>query len=249
MPTTILVPLDLGREADRALPVARALADRLGCRLDVVVVSDATAEAAADEAEVRAHARAAGVEVDGVHLRYDDDVAAGVLAQAEASDATLCLASHAYPPVVATLAGSVGTALVRRDTGPLVLVGPDCELGTPGGVQLLACVDDHAGGAVAAVAVEWAALLGAKLRALTVDEDGATPAGAHPSVEAAGPISEWEVVTGRAPEEAILAAARRMGDGLVVMGTSSGRHGPALGRVGRAVVRNSPRPVLLVPCR
>jgi hypothetical protein len=60
-PPTILVPLDLGREGDRALPIGRALADRTGGRLEVVVITDTddAAGMASDEREVRAHARRA----------------------------------------------------------------------------------------------------------------------------------------------------------------------------------------------
>jgi nucleotide-binding universal stress UspA family protein len=47
-----------------------------------------------------------------------------------------------------------------------------------------------------------------------------------------------------------VAAADRMGEGVVVLGSSPGRiHGQALGGVARRVVRRSRRPLLLAPQR
>ena len=253
MPSTILVPLDFGAEADRALPVGRALADHLGGRLELVVVTDTASQAEADEREARAHARSAGVGVDEVHLRFDDDVAAGLLAQARESDATLCMASHASPRFVDAVAGSVSDQLIRRDLQPLVLVGPHCAPEAPVGADVLACVDGHVAGTVPAVAAQWAPLLGAKVRFLTVADDDSTVDAARPAIDAArslagGVDASWDIVAGPSPERAIIAAAETMRHGLVVVGSSPGRaHGSARGHVARAVVRRSPLPVLLAP--
>jgi nucleotide-binding universal stress UspA family protein len=252
VPTTFLVPLDLGAEADRALPVARALADRTGGRLEVVVVTDARTQAAADKDEVRRHAHKEGVVVDAVHLRYEDDAVTGVLAQARESDATLCLASHAYTPVVAALFSSVGADIVRGDAQPLVVVGPNCATAAPVGDRLLACLGGRSDRGVPAVAAAWARELGAKVEVLTAG-DGDTAAAYAPAVGAAqllareGIDATYDVVGGR-PVDAILAAAERAGAGLVVMGPGPRRgRGPALGHIARAVLRRTSRPVLLVP--
>ena len=67
-------------------------------------------------------------------------------------------------------------------------------------------------------------------------------------LEDEGVDATWEVVSGPAPADAILTAAAHMGSGLIVLGTPAGAaHGHGLGRVARAVVRHSRRPVLLAP--
>ena len=62
MRQSVLVPLDFGREADRALPIAESLARRLGTRLDVVSITSPGIDPQQDMADARAHARAMGVE-------------------------------------------------------------------------------------------------------------------------------------------------------------------------------------------
>jgi nucleotide-binding universal stress UspA family protein len=252
MAPTILVPLDFGPDADRALPVGRSLADAIGGRLDVVVVTSPY-QAEEDEREARWHGQAAGVAIDAVHLRHDDDVAAAIVSQAQAGEATLCLASHAYHPVVAALFSSVSADVAGRDARPLVLVGPECDVAAPAGGQLLACLGGRHDAAVPEVAGEWARALGAKVELLTVDDRAGAPAQAMASaaadlLEEEGVDATWDVVSGPTPADAILAAAERMGSGLVVLGTPAGvPHEHGLGRLARAVVRHSRRPVLLAP--
>lgn len=252
MTHTILVPLDYGPEADRALPVGRSLADAMGGRLDVVTVSDPY-QLEQDRQEARWHARAAGVNIDGVHVRHDEDVAAAIVNQARAGDATLCLATHAYHPLLAALFSSVSADVASGDARPLVLVGPECEVGAPAGEKLLACLGGRHDAAVPHVAAEWARVLGAKVEVLTVDVGAAGPAQAMAAaaaglLEKAGVDVTWDLVSGLSPVDAILAAAERMGGGLVVLGTPAGpSRVHALGRIVRTVVRHSRRPVLLAP--
>ncbi len=252
MTTTILVPLDFGPHADRALPVGRALADAVGGRLEVVVVTGAAVEAHTDESEARWHAAHAGVELDGVHLRYDDDVVAGILAQARTGEATLCLSAHAHHPLVAALYTNVSDGVVGHDVHPLVIVGPACDVTAPVGGRMLACLGGHSDAEVPGVTVTWARALAAKVEVMTVEDgdrsDEPVPAVAARLLEEAGVPATWEVVTGSPPEAAVVAAAERMGEGLVVLGSSPGRiHGQALGGVARRVIRRSCRPVLLAP--
>jgi len=255
MTTTILVPLDFGPEADRALPVGRALADSLGGRLDVVVVTGAAKDADTDEQEAHWHAEHAGVELDGVHLRFDDDVVAGILAQARTGEATLCLAAHAHHPLLAALYTSVSDDVVGHDVRPLVIVGPACDVTAPVGGRMLACLGGHSDAEVLGVTATWARALAAKVEVVTVEEgdgrsDEPAPAVAARLFEEAGVPATWEVLNGSQPAAAVVAAADRMGEGVVVLGSSPGRiHGQALGGVARRVVRRSRRPLLLAPQR
>ncbi|HLM63077.1 MAG TPA: universal stress protein [Acidimicrobiales bacterium] len=257
---TILVPLDLGREADRALPVGRALADRTGGRLEVVVITD-TAEAAAaasDQREVRAHARRAGVGVDAIRLRTGgEDVVAALADEAVGTGATLCIATHAWGHLADLVAHGIAGRLVLRD-GPMVLVGPHARRDGEGPREVLACVDGRSGSpAVPSVARTWAEWLGTKVRVLQVEEGHDCAGGARPAAVAAGAIhaegvpAGWDVVAARSAEAGILAAAAEMDDPLIVVGSRSappeGLVPGTLHHVIRAVVAASADPVLVAP--
>lgn len=112
---SIVVPLDLGADADRALPTGAALARRIGAELDTVTVtSPPHIDHAEDEAEIRAHARAAGVHVDRVLLRHDYDVTTGILAETATNDGLLCCATHARGRVADLFMHSMSAQLVRQ---------------------------------------------------------------------------------------------------------------------------------------
>jgi nucleotide-binding universal stress UspA family protein len=117
---SIVVPLDLGVDADRALPIGAALARRIGVVLDVVTVASPHVDHAEDEAAIRAHAREAGVHVDRVLLRHDDDVTTGILAETATNHGLLCWATHARGRVADLFMHSMSAQLVRASTAPLM---------------------------------------------------------------------------------------------------------------------------------
>jgi nucleotide-binding universal stress UspA family protein len=129
---SILVPVDLSEDADRALPVAAALARQMPVPLRSVTVTSPGIRPTADEAEVRQHARRAGVVLDGVRLSYDEDVTGGILAQRDADQALLCCATHARNRLVdALVGGSVSDDVSDRCPEPVVLVGPGVRAEPP----------------------------------------------------------------------------------------------------------------------
>jgi nucleotide-binding universal stress UspA family protein len=257
---SVLVPLDLSFDADRALPVADSLAKRTGVRVDVVSVTSPGIDAHHDIGEVRAHACAMGVNLCGIHIRHDDDVAGGVIAQAASDDALLCCATHARGRWTELLLHNTSADIIRRSTRPLLLVGPETEIvPRPGFTHVLACVDGSpATPQVASTAAMWGRLLETKVHVLeVVDEDHPddTPMAWSPcqriasTLQGLGIDTTWDLVVSDDPAEAIRRAAHDLGSPLLVMGT----HGhpeiehPALGRVSLAVVQDSPHPVLVVP--
>jgi nucleotide-binding universal stress UspA family protein len=176
MPNTVLVPLDLGREADRALPVADSLARRIGARLDIVSVTSSGVDRRVEEREVRDHARPLGVEVAEVHIRNDDDVVAGVRDTAADCDAVVCCATHARGALGEWPFQSVSAALVRRSTSPLLLVGPEVTTApAPAFTEIVACAY-HAPlrPKIASTAATWGRSLEAKARLLTIVGDRPT---------------------------------------------------------------------------
>jgi nucleotide-binding universal stress UspA family protein len=126
--TRIVVPLDFGEPADRALPVARALGDQIGARLCAVVVTSPGIPEQSDRGEARWHARRSGCRLDEVVLRTDDDVVAGILAAASPPDTLLCLAASARPAAVSLVARSVSEQVMIRSDRPVLAVGPAVAL-------------------------------------------------------------------------------------------------------------------------
>jgi nucleotide-binding universal stress UspA family protein len=258
--TSVLVPLDLGEDADRALPVAAALAKRLAIPLDVVIVGSRGIAPGLDDDEARRHAQAVGVDIDDVLIRYDSDVAGGVLSQVASFDGVLCVATHARGPLADLWLRSLSGQLARRSPDAFVLVGPDVVVEPrPRFTDVVAGIDAAPASApVAAATLAWARLLDVKAHLVQVVHDDA-PADASASaaaridvtLQAMDVTAAWQVVRDDDPARGLLAAADQHDSPLVVIGTHDHAHTfgprPALGSVAHEVVRRSHHPVLVVP--
>jgi nucleotide-binding universal stress UspA family protein len=253
----VVVPLDLGSHADRALPVASALAHQVGAELAVVTVSSPHTDPLRDEAEIRWHAAAAGVTVDQVFVRHDDDVTAGVLAAAEACDGVLCNATHAYGRVAGFLLDGVAAELLRRSTAPLLQVGPSVVVTGRARRSVLLCADASAPRDETIAATRtWSALLDVPVEIVQVMAPDR--AGIHdPAAERIrARLAELQVdavprvvLTHQAADDVMVEIATDLPDPLVIVGAHARRsHGsPALGPVSHGVVARSPHPILVVP--
>ena len=262
---SVVVPLDLGKDADRALPVAATLADRIAAELAVVTVTSPHTAPGRDESEIRWHASEAGVTVDQVLLRYDDDVADGILDACRGADGLLCCASHAYGRIAGLILDGVGAELVRRSPAPLLIVGPKVTRHPWEPSSILVCVDGDGAASLAetvAAACLWAGLLDAEIEVLQVikpHHDPTVPAPAYPTAERVTDhltergitATPRVVITSRHADNVILDVASELQEPLVIM-RAHGRHhhgSEALGRTSHAVVEHSPLPVLIVPAR
>jgi nucleotide-binding universal stress UspA family protein len=252
---SVVVPLDLGCEADRALPVAAAIAARLGVELVTVTVTSPKVPRAEEEIEAGAHARWAKVVVDRSIVRSDDDVAGEILAEVADRRGLLCMASHAWRPLAEVIVHSTSAELVARSTGPVLLVGPEVPMQPPPLGAVLLCVDGPAPLAeTIGAATAWAGLLATTVDIVEVTED-ARAAGATTAQNVAVHLGERgvearpTVLRGDHPADQILRHAAQLTNPLLVMGTHGRReHRPlALGSVSRSVVHRSPWPVLIVP--
>jgi nucleotide-binding universal stress UspA family protein len=258
MRQSVLVPLDFSRDADRALPVAESLAQRIDARLDVVSLTSPGIDPVHDMTEARSHAREMGVDVDAIHVRHDDDVVAGVLTMAADDRAVLCCSTHARGRLGEWLLHSASAEIVRRSIEPLVLVGPAVELDPrPSFTEVLACVDRSSlTPRIASTAAAWSRRLSTKVRLLEVVAGQADMPAAWESTKrlattltCLGVDTMPEVLVADDPAEAIVHTARQLASPLLVVGTHDHRDAdhPALGRVSLAVVRRSPYPVVVVP--
>jgi nucleotide-binding universal stress UspA family protein len=260
MRQSVLVPLDFGRDADRALPVAASLARRIGARLDVVSLTSPGIDPVHHMAEARAHARVMAVDISKIHIRHDDDVVAGVLAVAAEDDAVLCCATHARGRLGEWLLQSVSADIVRRSTSPVVLVGPAVEIEQrPAFTEIVACVHRSPLTArIASTAATWSRLLDVKVRLLdVVDRRADMPAAWEPTKRLASTLTHLgietmpEVLVADDAAGAILHTAGHLGGPLLIVGAHDHTDvdHPALGRVSLDVVRRSPYPVVVVPTR
>jgi nucleotide-binding universal stress UspA family protein len=252
--TRVLVPLDLGRDADRALPVGAALAERLAIPLDAVVIGSQGIDSRLDVLGARRHGHDVGVEIDDVLVRHDDDVPAAILDEAEATGSLLCCATHARGPVADVFFQSVSNDLAAAGRIPLVLVGPEVVVTPrPRFAAVLACVGRAPEAAsIAMTAIGCARQLRARVQILQVRDDAAAD-DVELTCEAAEGAITWHVAPGDDPATGILTTATHVHQPLIVMGAHdhncSPLPRPALGKVTHAVVRESPYPVLVIPSR
>jgi nucleotide-binding universal stress UspA family protein len=263
----VVVPLDLGGPADRALPVGQAVARKLGARLDAVMVTSRGVDPRVDEHEARWHARSVGCELDGVELRTDGHVVEGLLAVAGAPRTLLCMATHAQGAAADLVLHSVSEQVLRRAPVPVLAVGPRTVIVPPPRLDALVCcigADVALARRLLPVVVEWSRHLSCEPALVHV----AAPGAAHPSSDVSadratledlaqltrelsvrGVTATWHTVSDSDPASGILLFASDLPGAVVVM-ASHGRTGLrrlALGSVTLEVLAHSPQPVLVVP--
>jgi nucleotide-binding universal stress UspA family protein len=261
-PRAIIVPLDGSDFAERALPVARAIASRIGARLIVMSTRWASSgdglgayldRIAADQGDIATET-----------LLVDTHPAAAAIASVASAhpDSIVCMTSHGRSGARWAILGSVTEAVLREAHAPVVVVGRHCAPDWPEHLEhLLVCVDgsDAAQGDVPATA-EWAKTLGLDVRVVMVfhplDVDSAT----HPN-------KAVEAITRQFAGQGVAASAVTLA-GTYVAGTiadyattlpatliatdTSGRTGVAravLGSVALGIVSLSPCPVIVTPNR
>jgi nucleotide-binding universal stress UspA family protein len=264
----VVVPLDFDRPADRALPVAQAVARTFGARLDAVVVTSRGVDPRVDEHEARWHAQSVGCELDGIELRPDGSVVDSLLAVAGAPRTLLCMATHARGAAADLVLHSVSEQVLRRAPAPVLAVGPRTVIAPPPRLDaIVCCIGDDVGLArsLLPVVAEWSSLLGCEPALLHVTAPGDV---AYPASDAAadratlenvtllsrelwaqGVKATWETVSDPDPVSGIVRFASDL-PGTVVVVASHGRTGlrrMALGSVTFDLLARSPQPVLVVP--
>ncbi len=265
----IVVPLDGSPFAERALPVAAAVAAGLGADIHLVEVVPWREGEEGCEAAIRyldsvsRRQRATGWDV----VQHDDVGQALSESVAGFPDRMACIATHGRDRSAAVL-GSVAASLLERSDRPAVLVGPGGRAVTAADAPVVVAVDGTGGDEVLVpVALGWAARLGRRLEIVTVAEpapaghrDDAAPRAWGP----AEPETYVESLVGRAEGAGVTVASRvvydpvGVRDGLVplldrtaalfVLGSGRGRGVPrVLGSHAARVVHDAALPALAVP--
>jgi nucleotide-binding universal stress UspA family protein len=265
----IVVPLDGSPFAERALPVAAAVAAGLGADIHLVEVVPWREGEEGCEAAIRyldsvsRRQRATGWDV----VQHDDVGQALSEAVAGFPDRMACIATHGRDRSAAVL-GSVAASLLERSDRPAVLVGPGGRAVTAADAPVVVAVDGTGGDEVLVpVALGWAARLGRRLEIVTVAEPAPAGHGDDTAPRAWGPAEPEtcvESLVGRAESAGVTVASRvvydpvGVRDGLVplldrtaallVLGSGRGRGVPrVLGSHAARVVHDAAVPALAVP--
>jgi nucleotide-binding universal stress UspA family protein len=167
MPTSVVVPVDGSRLAERALCVGRPLAREIGARLTIVCrpwMGEAGTADAYLESLVRDHATGTpseeAVRVDGLGAA---DAIRKVVEERE--PALVCMTTHGRGRIRWATAGSVAEDVIHEATAPLLLLGPWAQEEWPASARrVVVCVDGAATDRRSIEhACEWAAALGSEL--------------------------------------------------------------------------------------
>ncbi len=245
-PRQIVVALDGGSVAERALGPANGLAHRIGAELRLVSVVATTPESKERLAYLRAVATttelAAGASVSVITAPSLAEAISEI-----ADERVLCMASHASVHQGDAYVGSVTDDVVRKSRRPVLVVGPDVATGCDMDVERIdvAVGGDYWLGALP-VALGWAELLGVPVRLVHIAE----PGGVRPRwlvwpPECPG-VGHHVVVESRDVAAALTAEA---GNNALMVIATAGRRGLerlAEGSIAAGVVAHAARPVLLV---
>jgi nucleotide-binding universal stress UspA family protein len=254
---TFVVPLDGSEFAERAIPVAAALARRIGGRVLVLTAEfGGTLQPREYLDEIVRRDLGCAIEPMFVAGKYPSSAITELLAQHD--DDTLCMTTHGRGRVAWAAIGSVAEAVLRDATRPVVLVGPHCraDFFVQPGRMLIACAGEAWAGEAANDVRDWAARLDLEPRAVMVSHPLDTETTEHPEKVCDAIAGQFGVAPGGVlvvhdeyPPGGVLRSAEALGASMVVMGTHA-RHGlarVALGSVTIAVVRDAVCPVLAVP--
>ncbi len=254
--STVVLPLDFSVGAGRAVRPAGSVAAGFGARVVPVTSSfgwgekDPAAELTALTEPIRSV-----TDPPRVEERFAPN--AIELVVRSATDPLICMATGAREGV-GRLLGSVAEDVLRGQSAPVLLVGPNSELDDPVGDAgpVLICLDgSDVSFAIVALAFEWIDATGQSAQLVQVcggDEDAEAVRGSLAALAAqydgAGRRLSWTVAEDGAPETAIVDLAVSSSAPLIAMATHgrSGLDRIIMGSVTTKVVRDAPCPVLTI---
>jgi nucleotide-binding universal stress UspA family protein len=261
--TTVYVPLDGSDRAATAIGPALALADRT--EAEVVLLATPWPGERLDTVERHLDAQVAFTEHPKVRplVVLDREPADAICTVAADPGALVCMSTRGRGAARGTLLGSVGEAVLRSTSRPLLFVGPsfDPVWSLPEAPVVIAGIDGSRHSFEALVgAGELAVALHGRVRAVEVLRPADRPLPGSPDWDTTETLDqiiatlrehgvrvESVVVDGFDPADALTAEARHRRAAFVAV-ASHGRTGLAravLGSVAVATVRKAPCPVLV----
>ena len=264
---SVLVPLDGSEVAARALIPAVAIAEAVDSPLRVVgYVTPLTGKEVSDAIAVQVG------ELDhddiGVHIgRPDVSVAAELYEEAVAAPGTLVVMTSYGAGRTGAALGSVADGFLARGFGPVLLIGPSCEIDrfAPGGRMLVPLDGSDTAAQILPVVASWSLVLGMEPEVVSVIEPSGRPplapgpvsdlplesnlvhAAAQELGSAVGRDVDYEVLHGKKPAASIVARAAETEAAVIALSTH-GRTGLArlvAGSVAMKVLHEAPCPVMV----
>lgn len=261
MEKRFVVPLDGSKLAERAIPIATALANRVGGSVTLVSVNFGRLPSLEEHLDALA-SRIESVPCEHVVVSSLD--AAGTIAGIanERADGAICMTTHGRGRLRWAVLGSVAEAVLHRSEGPVVLLGRRCGDGWPGDAHGVGvCIDGSLESEyIIEPACEWAPALGFGIEILTVIHPLDVLDAEHPEtlfvpsldlVRERGLDARTHLVRSRYPAAAIADLAESLPLAMLAMSTHarSGLERFALGSVTMGVLNMARCPVLVSPPR
>ncbi|HYN35303.1 MAG TPA: universal stress protein [Ilumatobacteraceae bacterium] len=257
----LIVPVDGSDAAWRAVDVAMALARRCDTNVEIIeMVSDTTE---ITDAEARLADRfdqhdTNGLEVTTKAIVTTDGVADGIAGEVDRHpEVTVVMASHGRGRSAALL-GSVAEELLQRVFGPILVVGPHCELGGFDGPVIVTVDGSSASESVLPLAAAWGIELRAEPWIVEVVEPDVRTSGdvaestyparlARTLAADTGHPVQFDVLHGHDVHDEIADFADSLHASLIVASTHgrSGMERIVTGSTAAAIVRHARCPVLL----
>ena len=228
--SSIVVPMDLGPESDRVLPLARSLGIHAGIPVELVCVNSPLLSESVDAYELERRAAAVAPAVCTWMVLHDDDAAAALVRFiGRRPDALVVMATHARGAIAEQVLGSVSEAVLAGTDHAVLLVGPHAAAAAESfNPTLVVGVDGTtASECVLPVVASWVRTFGGSppwlVEVLRPSREQAQLDGSD-SLESgyvkrlAGQLqehgirAEWEVAHGRHPADALIEFADRLND-------------------------------------
>ena len=156
--SSIVVPLDLTTTGDRALPIARSLAQRSGLPIELVTVVPRAAANWCNRWELDERVRSLALGPHTCFVLEDDDAGAAIADHVGCRDGALVvLATTAKAAIDADYAGGVSEHVLSEACQPVLLVGPHVDTIRPLSSPALVVAVDGSGLAsvTVPVVVSW----------------------------------------------------------------------------------------------
>jgi nucleotide-binding universal stress UspA family protein len=257
LPQTVIVPLDGSQFAERAIPVARAIATQTDGHVAFLTARWDDKPGVASSYLQRTAEEQGPAETMFVQDRRASE--AITLAAQATGDRIVCMTSHGRGALRWSVLGSVAEDVIRETHHPVLLVGRHCRLDWPRGFSTaVVCVDGFSvADPIVPVAAEWAKAIGLDVHVVLVihplDVEGATHLDKTVEAivaqfQAQGLAARSVVLRSRLIAGEIADFATTAPDALVMMSSHSrtGFERLALGSVAMGTVAMSPSPVLVV---
>jgi len=262
--STIVVPLDLGVDSERAVPVAGAIASLAALPIELVTVTGDVREQL-EKARLHQSATTHKLERWNSVVLHDKDPGASLAEHLQMIETPLVvMASAVHGPIGELLSLSTAAELLSKARCPVLILGPHVQpTWHPDGVQLLSCVGSigHAETTMPQM-MKWTRTFGCGTPPWFVEvvEPGALAAAADVDESAhvhrfaellakRGMEGNWDVLHEHDPVDALLRFAEKF-DRAVFVVASDQWSDPAhvhLHSVSRQLAHRSTQPVLVVP--